>query len=242
MKSLRTFCLFAALSIMTLGTLSCTIFAIHEGNGNITVETRHPGEFHSVDLGSAYEVTIVQGSQSEVRIETDQNLLQNITTTIKNGELTISSEGNLRPTKSIFITITSPSYNAVDAEGASHVKAATPITSDDLSLSLDGSGTFNMEVHAQRLNSQIVGSGRIKLTGGSHSHLAGINGSGDISADQLSADTTKVEIVGSGDASLNVANRLEASITGSGRVRYRGNVKDVYRSVTGSGSVSMEKD
>jgi Putative auto-transporter adhesin, head GIN domain len=237
MKSLRTVFLLVALPITSCGKFSSAIFAIHEGNGTITVETLHPGEFHSVDLGGAYDVTIVQGPESEVRIETDQNLLQNITATIKNGELTISSEGYLRPTKSIFITISSPNYNVVDIEGSSDVKAATPITSDDLSLDLEGSGSFNMEVHAQRLKSSIEGSGDIKLTGDTHSHSVEIDGSGDLAAGKLSTDTTKVQIDGSGDASLSVANRLDASIAGSGSVRYTGNVKDVHTNIEGSGSV-----
>ena len=237
MKSFRMIFLLIALPIMSCGKFSPAIFAIHEGNGKITAETLHPGEFHSVDLGGEYEVTIVQGPESEVRIETDQNLLQNITTTIKNGGLTISSEGYLRPTKSIFITITSPNYSAVDIEGSSDVKASTPITSDDLSLDLEGSGSFNMEVHAQRLKSSIEGSGDIKLTGDTHSHSVEIDGSGDLAAGKLSTDTTKIEVNGSGDATLNVASHLSASIAGSGSVRYTGDVKDVHTNIEGSGSV-----
>ena len=89
MKSLRLLCLLLVLPITSCEKLS---LAIHDGNGKITTDTRNPGEFHSVDLEGAYTVTIVQGPESEVRIETDQNLLQNITTTIKNGELKISLE------------------------------------------------------------------------------------------------------------------------------------------------------
>jgi Putative auto-transporter adhesin, head GIN domain len=222
---------------MSCGKFSPAIFAIHEGDGKIMVDTRHPGEFHSVDLEGAYSVTIVQGSQSEVRIETDQNLLQDITATIKNGELKISSDGYLRPTKNIAVTITSPNYDAVDIEGSSDVKAATPITSDDLRLDLEGSGSFNMEVHAHRLKSSIEGSGDIKLTGDTHSHSVEIDGAGDLAAGKLTTDTTKVKIDGSGDTSLNVANRLDASIAGSGSVRYTGDVKDVHTNIEGSGSV-----
>ncbi len=236
MKSIRFLCLLLALPILSCGKLSA-VLAIHDGDGKITTDTRNPGEFHSVDLEGAYDVTIVQGPASEVRIETDQNLFQNITTTIKNGVLTISSEGILRPTKNVAVTITSPNYNAVDIEGSSDVKASTPITSDNLKLDLEGSGSFNLEVHTQHLKSEIEGSGDIKLSGNANSHSVEIDGSGDLSAGNLAADTTKVEINGSGDASLNVQNRLDASIAGSGSVRYRGDVKDVHTSIEGSGSV-----
>jgi hypothetical protein len=217
--------------------LSSALFAIHYGNGKIAVDTRHPGEFTSVDLDGAYDVTIVQGPQSEVRIETDSNLIGSITSVIKNGKLTISSEGNLNPTKSISVTITSPNYESVDVEGSSDVKALTPITSDDLSLLLEGSGSFNLEVHAKHLNSQIDGSGDITLAGDARSHTAGIDGSGDIAAAKLTADSTTIDVTGSGDAKLNVSKRLYASIAGSGDVRYLGDVKDIQTSIEGSGSV-----
>ncbi len=215
---------------------------MYSGDGKITTETRHPGEFSAVDLDGAYDVTIVQGPSSQIQIETDQNLLSHITTVIKNGELTVSSEGNLQPTKTISITITSPNYKSLDIEGSSDVKASTPITSNDLSLAMEGSGSFNLEVHAQHLKSQIEGSGDIKVTGSAGYHSAEIDGSGDLSASQLLADTTKVEIDGSGDASLNVAKRLDASISGSGSVRYLGDVQDVHTSIEGSGSVDRARN
>jgi hypothetical protein len=237
MKNLSILFVLLALPVMSCMKLSSAVLAIHEGDGKITVDKRHPSEFTSVDLDGAYDVTIVQGPQSEVRIETDQNLLQNITTTVKNGKLTISSEGNLQPTKGINVTITNPSFTALDVEGSSDVKASTPITASDLSLALEGSGSFNLEVHAQHLRSQIEGSGDIKLTGDTKSHSIEIDGSGDLAASKLVTDSTKIEINGSGDASLNVASRLEASTSGSGSIRYTGDVKDVHTSIEGSGSV-----
>ncbi len=241
MKSLRIaflpLFLLLALPVMSCMKLSSAVLAIHDGDGKITTDTRHPGSFHSVDLEGAYDVTIVQGPESEVRIETDQNLLGNITTSIKNGKLIVSSEGNLRPTKNIAITITNPDYQALNVEGSSDVKATTPITSIDLSLAIDGSGSFNLEVHAQHLTSQIEGSGDMKLAGDTRTHAAEIDGSGDIAASKLTTDSTKIKINGSGDASLNVASRLVASTSGSGSIRYTGDVKDVHTSIEGSGSV-----
>jgi hypothetical protein len=237
MKHFQIVFLLLALPIASCTKLSSTFLGMKYGEGKITVDTRHPGEFNSVDLEGAYDVTIVQGPQSEIRIETDSNLIENITSTIKNGKLTISSDGNLHPTKSIAVTITSPNYRSVNVEGSSDVRAATPITSDDLALSLEGSGSFNLEVHAQHLKSQIDGSGDITLSGDARNHSAGIDGSGDIAAAKLTSDTATIDVAGSGDATLNVSKRLDASIAGSGSVRYRGDVREVHTSIEGSGSV-----
>jgi hypothetical protein len=241
MKNFRILCLLLALPFMSCLKLSSAILQMHEGDGKITVDTRNPGEFQKVDIDGSYDVTIIQGPQSEVRIETDQNLLSHITSTIKDGELTISSEGNLRPTKNVAITITSPNYESVIIEGSSDVKASTPITSSDLSLGLEGSGSLAAELHAQHLKTEIVGSGDMKLSGDTRPHSLEINGSGDLAAAKLLSDTAKIALTGSGDASVNVTSRLSASIAGSGSVRYLGDVKDVHSSIAGSGSVDRSE-
>jgi hypothetical protein len=220
--------------------LSSALLHSYSGDGKISVDTRPLESFSSVDLEGAYDVILVQGPKSEVSIETDNNLLTHITSTVDNGKLTVSSEGILSPTKSVKVTITSPNFRTIDIEGSSDISASTPITSDDLTLQLEGAGDFNLEVHAKRLHSQIEGSGSMMLVGDAQSHSIEIDGSGDLSCKKLLADSTKIEVAGSGDADVNVSKRLQASIAGSGSVRYQGAVTDIHTSITGSGSIDRE--
>ncbi|HEY3874370.1 MAG TPA: head GIN domain-containing protein [Candidatus Kapabacteria bacterium] len=209
----------------------------YSGNGTVTNETRNTEPFQAVELEGAYDVTVTQGLTTEVKIETDQNLLAHITTTVKDGKLIVKSEGNLQPTKNILVSITSPNYHSIESDGSSDIHGATPIVSDDLKLDLEGSGSYDLGVNVKKLQSEIEGSGTITLHGISGDHKMSIDGSGDIDADSLTAETAKIEIEGSGDASLNVNTRLDASINGSGGVKYRGPVTDVHTDISGSGSV-----
>jgi len=232
-----------------LSTLVCFVFFAgcaklvalipntYTGNGAVATEVRQAGPFQSVELDGTYEVTLTQGLTTEVRIETDTNLLSHITTTVKDGKLTIQSDGNLQPTKGIVVSITSPNYTSVESDGSSDIHGATPIVSDDLKLALDGSGSYDLGVNVKHLKSEIAGSGKMALHGISGDHSMEIDGSGNIDADSLTSQTAKIEISGSGEASLNVNTRLVASISGSGGVKYRGPVQDVHSSISGSGSV-----
>ena len=48
---------------------------------------------------------------------------------------------------------------------------------------------------------------------------------------------TAVRVAGSGDADVNVTNKLDASVSGSGDVRYTGNPKSISSSKSGSGDI-----
>jgi hypothetical protein len=233
--------------LLSLSFAGCTkffssVFENYSGNGVITSEVRPSDKFQSIKLEGAYDVTITQGPTSQVRIETDKNLLPHITTSVSNGKLTVSSEGNLQPTKNINVFITSPNYHSIEVEGSSDVRSTSTISSDELSLLLEGSGSFALGVEAKTLKSDIEGSGTITLTGSAQDHSMEIDGSGDLHSDSLVVNTAKINISGSGDASLNVLSQLDASINGSGGVRYRGPVTNVHTSISGSGSVDRASD
>lgn len=232
-------------SIVLLGTLftgcaklSALIPNTYIGNGAIISDTRNVQEFQSVEFDGAYDVVLTQAPQTEVRIETDKNLLDHIKTSVSGGKLTVECEGNLEPSKGITVYISSPNYRSIESDGSSEIRGTTPITSPDLSLALDGSGSYQLNVSAKELKSTIAGAGTVTLSGTAQDYSMEIDGSGDVRTDSLVVNTAHIDISGSGDAAVNVLSRLDASISGSGGVRYRGPVTDVHTSISGSGSVN----
>ena len=187
--------------LIALSFAGCTrvssVFETYTGDGTITTDQRHLAKFQAIDLEGAYDVILSQGEPSEVRIETDKNLLDHITTKVKDGKLTVSSEGNLRPTKTIKLYISSPTYSAIDLAGSGDIHAPAPITSDKLTLGLAGSGNYDLQVKVKDLTTSISGSGSIKLAGSADTHIAEVAGSGDLLADSLFSGTTKVDVMGS---------------------------------------------
>jgi hypothetical protein len=49
---------------------------------------------------------------------------------------------------------------------------------------------------------------------------------------------TAVHISGSGDASINASNKIDASVSGSGDIHYTGAAKNISSSKSGSGDIS----
>jgi hypothetical protein len=83
----------------------------------------------------------------------------------------------------------------------------------------------------------VSGSGKISANGTAKAVYAGISGSGKVLASNLETEKCEVRITGSGDVEVNVKNDLDASITGSGSVNYKGNPSHINSHATGSGHV-----
>jgi hypothetical protein len=104
--------------------------------------------------------------------------------------------------------------------------------------SVSGSGRINGKLRINEDAKMVIsGSGRIEVEGTSRSVTARISGSGSVRAADLETESCKVTISGSGGVQINVKTSLDAQISGSGTVSYRGNPSSVNSHSSGSGKV-----
>jgi hypothetical protein len=83
----------------------------------------------------------------------------------------------------------------------------------------------------------VSGSGKINASGSAQNVRTHISGSGKVLAADLETNRCDVKISGSGDVEINVKSELDATISGSGSVSYRGNPNKVNAHSSGSGKV-----
>jgi len=101
-----------------------------------------------------------------------------------------------------------------------------------------GSGDLHVaDLTAKRVHAAVAGSGNLDLAGRADALEAGIAGSGDLKAGKLEVADAKVGVAGSGSASVWARASLNASVAGSGDVRYFGDPAVRKTSVTGSGTL-----
>lgn len=103
---------------------------------------------------------------------------------------------------------------------------------------VSGSGKVNLSMNiAEQADFGISGSGKIEANGTANSVKTSISGSGKVLAANLETNRCDIRISGSGDVEINVKNEIDATISGSGSVRYKGNPNKVNSHATGSGSL-----
>ncbi|WP_104735937.1 head GIN domain-containing protein [Hanstruepera ponticola] len=212
------------------------------GNGNVTTINRTTSDYDAISCAGSFDYILVSGTEGQLKIEGEENLLKHVITEVKNGKLVVKTERgiNLKTSMGKTITVTIPfrDINAVSLSGSGDLWTEDTISTTSLDVSLAGSGDMKLDIKATSVESSIAGSGDIDLKGKTTNLEVSIAGSGDYSGFGLEADNTEVSISGSGNAEVVSNLSLKARVSGSGDIEYKGNPDKEDTKVSGSGSVS----
>lgn len=226
--------------LVTVMTLSCTCHQVYphvKGSGDPASEKRHPGEFNSVELKIPAEVFISAGNEHSVLIEADSNLIPLLTTDIRSKTLTLQSKKNISLSKNkIKIFIEMPVIKKLTTMGSGNIYVDDVFKNDYLSLKIMGSGNITIGTETGILESQIYGSGNLKLEGKAEKHKIDIRGSGDVLSKDLETDICNIRIMGSGNSYVKVNRVLDVNVSGSGDVYFSGS-PSVSKTIRGSGKI-----
>ncbi len=148
----------------------------------------------------------------------------------------IKSTKNFRPTSRVKIFVSMTEAKALALSGDGTMLGQIPFSPSDLNLSVSGSGSMEMDVTAGQITSTISGSGNIRLSGNSAIHTINISGSGNVIALDLDAARCGIRISGSGECYVFVRQSLDADISGSGNVKYKGSPA-ITSTISGSGQL-----
>jgi hypothetical protein len=228
-----------------------------EGSGDLVEESRSMPEFQRLRVDVPGTVTMVQGAPAPLKIRTDDNLIDQVRTSVRDGALVIDTRSGdcIDPTE-LEIQVSSEEIRGLAIDGSGDIILPEPIDSDEVKLEIDGSGSISaalvradevkleidgsgeidLSVDTLDLRSSIDGSGDIILDGTAVEHAIFIDGSGEIAATALQTEVTRVEVDGSGDCAVAADRDLEVRIDGSGEITYCGD-PEIVRSIDGSGSV-----
>jgi Putative auto-transporter adhesin, head GIN domain len=145
-------------------------------------------------------------------------------------DLSVSGSGSLQMDASVSGNMEAD----VSGSGRIDVKGSCQNFNSDIS----GSGKILVALSAsQTIDVDISGSGKMEASGTAKEIKTEISGSGKVYASNLEVDRCSVRISGSGDVEINVKSELDAKISGSGSVSYKGNPNHVNGNSSGSGKV-----
>jgi hypothetical protein len=208
-----------------------------KGSGAVVSETRAVNGFDRVALSGSGHLSIVQGDQEGLTIETDDNLVPLIKSEVVDGLLKIGPEHvNVRPTGQIKYELRLKNLKELHLSGSLEAEAQSLKTSR-LVLTISGSGKIQLpRFEAGELEARISGSGDIEVAGKADQQQVHISGSGDYRAGECASQNTAIHISGSGDATVWASATLEAAVSGSGGINYYG-TPQLNTHVSGSGSI-----
>lgn len=193
--------------------------------------------FRSIALPGSAKVFITQGSEQEVRIVGQENIIDNLDLEVRGETWEIDQKRPVWRSETLKIHITMETLKSIRISGSGDVEFVSHFTGlKDLDVRISGSGRMDMDMDALDIRADISGSGDLFMKGSARDLDFTISGSGKIKAWDLKAEKASVRVSGSGGMEVNVSERLNARVSGSGNVFYKGNPR-VDSSVSGSGNV-----
>ena len=244
MKLIRTTTLLAGISLLMACNLNGQWGKRVKGNGNEVTIERSVGSYESVALSGWFDVELVSGSEGELTLTGEENLLEHVVTEVKNGKLQIRTERGyqLKPSSwksgGIQITVPVESIEEVTLSGSGDIVGKTPIKAMRFHAGLTGSGDISLEIDSDDLEATLSGSGDIELSGSAERFEVRVSGSGDVKAFELEADEVEATVSGSADIRVTANQVLVARVSGSGDINYRGNPSKVDSKTSGSGDIT----
>ncbi len=145
-------------------------------------------------------------------------------------KLNVSGSGNLE------VLADASGEIEADVSGSGRLQVGGTCKMYDSDVSGSGHVVMTMNVY-ETASLGISGSGKIEASGSAGIVKADISGSGNVLAIGLESNKCEVRISGSGDVEIAVKEELDANITGSGTVSYKGNPNHVNSNASGSGKV-----
>lgn len=236
--------------VLTLSLALCTIAVTNaqwgkkvKGNGNVVTIERSVGDYEDVALAGWFDVDLVDGNEGELTLKGESNLLEHIKTEVKDGKLIIKTEKgvNLRPSSwnnGIHITVPIERIDSATLSGSGDIVGKTTIKTDNFTTKIAGSGDISLTVEAESVKASVSGSGDINLAGKAVDFKVQVAGSGDIKAYDLEAENVTAQVSGSADIKVTATQSIDAKVSGSGDISYRGNPDKVQSKSSGSGDIS----
>jgi hypothetical protein len=231
--------LLSFLALVSLSTLlsSCKKLV---GSGPVVTEQRNGSGFSGVNLSIDATVNITEDSIYSIEVMAQQNILDLLKTQVDGSTLCINygTRVNVIPTEDVTINLHMPAVSSLNVSGSGDINAAQPFSCGNLSMDVSGSGIINLnKVDAQSINANISGSGKVTVNAGSSNIVTTkISGSGKVNLMDVMANAVSTNTSGSGTTRVFAIQTLNAKISGSGDVYYKGSPV-VTSSISGSGKL-----
>lgn len=203
-------------------------------------ETRSLQDFDKVVLGIAGTLFLQQGSKHEIELEGTTDQLERLETKVVGNTLHISLKKSFRNfnSRDLTMNLTLKELEGLTISGSGKVVSRNQlITNQDLKIVLSGSGFAELDIDGKNIKSLISGSGKLMLAGIVEAHQVSISGSGSLRALDMQTNNYDIRISGSGSCRINVVEKVNANISGSGTIYYTGSPNQIESSVSGSGKI-----
>lgn len=211
-------------------------------------------DYHSISVNSAYTVYVKQSNKEEVRVEATKEVYDLTEITVEDGVLHINIKKDesqasksiwqkidnikLLPTMNVYVSIKDVQELSVNGNGK--LITENSIAADNLYLQVAGTGSMEVDLKTKTLEAKLAGPGNLTIKGYTNNLVLDNSGAGGIDAYEYEAQIANAKLYGLGSIKMNVSEKLDAKIYGSGNIFVRGATKEIIKKEYGAGEVERK--
>jgi hypothetical protein len=197
--------------------------------------------FTGVSIALAANVYLQQADTFSVRVEGDEDILDRLIVRLKDSTiLHFSSEMHrflYKDFEKIRIYISAPNFTYLSFSGMGRVVSDNTIKGEKLTIRHNGAHNIDLAVDYQKIDASMGGAGNISLEGKAQECHFDMSGTGSIDAYDLKVQDARCVVSGLGSISCFVENDLDARVSGLGSIKFKGDPKQLRKSVSGLGKI-----
>jgi len=211
-----------------------------KGDGNIVTKTINTGDYNNIKVVGSMDVHLEAGSEGNITIETDSNIIESVVVEENGGTLKIKMKKGIsyKSKHGVHVTVPFESLSEVSLTGSGDIDSKDSLKGSNLMVSVTGSGDVVLPASMTNVQASVTGSGDLTLSGETQNLQVKVTGSGDFSGFNLMSQNTDVSVSGSGDARVFAKDNLVARVNGSGDIEYKGNPNKKDTKTSGSGDIT----
>ncbi len=239
MYFLRLTSLIFALGLLVSKLLAAPVMPVDQPWDDTDTRTYTIHPFSKIYLEGAFKVVLEQGSQSGLRIKTDEDNFKYIDVNSDEESLSLKIVKKHFDFDELILYITFKDLEKLVIEGGISLETKGYVDLKDFYLHVEGGANIEMNVKAIRMN--VIGEGGVKFEfdGIADELNASLSGAGYLDASDLKTKKCDIKIEGVGAGSVYATESLNATISGVGKIKYKGDPQ-LFKKVEGIGIVSPE--
>ncbi|MFD0860916.1 head GIN domain-containing protein [Sungkyunkwania multivorans] len=208
------------------------------GSGNVVSETREITEdFTGIKATEGIDVYVTQAEKFSIEVEADDNIIELISTDIKDGMLKVHTEERIGRAKSKKVYVSLPTIDRLYSNSGADLYAQETIKADKLELDASSGADLKVIIEANEVTCDASSGADIKVAGTANVLIADASSGADIKAEDLIVKTCMADASSGADIALHVTESLKADASSGADIRYRGNPENVTKNKSASGSV-----
>ena len=218
-----TLFIFSSCTIHDFGTDPDNDQETIKGSGDLIIEEIEVPYFHSIIMNTAGLVTISQGTEQNVEVTVDENIMEYIIVRVQDDNLVIEIVKDVTLSDyDLTIDVSMTELSALVTNSAGSIKGLNKFEEDVVNLMVNSAGNIVLELDANRLNSMCNSAGNLFLSGQVTDHNVMLSSAGSLIAFELLTDTTTIILNSAGSAQVCASKLLDVTINSVGSVFYKG--------------------